>query len=208
MAIRRIFMLVLVGAMFGASAIAQAAAESGGASRFIRDLGDQAIQVLQTPGLTLEQREVRFRDILRQGFNVDFIGRFVIGNHWKKASAQQKTDYQQLFGEYILQTYAGRFGGYAGEKLAIAEEKPAGKTDVVVRTRIDRPSGSPINADWRGRVTDGRYGIIDVMVQGVSMALTHRQEFSGLIKKNGVDGLIQLLSARVNKLPASTAMAK
>ncbi len=201
-------MLVLVVAMFGANAIVQAAAESGGASRFIRDLGDQAIQVLQTPGLTLEQREGRFRDILRQGFNVDFIGRFVIGNHWRKASAQQKADYQQLFGEYILQTYASRFGGYAGERLAIAEEKPAGKTDVVVRTRIDRPSGSPINADWRVRVTDGRYGIIDVMVQGVSMALTHRQEFSGLIKKNGLDGLIQLLSARVGKLPATTAMAK
>ena len=95
-----------------------------------------------------------------------------------------------------------------GPYLAIAEEKPAGKTDVVVRTRIDRPSGSPINADWRVRVTDGRYGIIDVMVQGVSMALTHRQEFSGLIKKNGLDGLIQLLSARVGKLPATTAMAK
>ena len=202
------FMFVLVGAMFGAGTIAQAEAESGGASRFIRDLGDQAIQVLQTQDLTLEQREDRFRDILRQGFNLDFIGRFVIGNHWRKASAQQQADYQQLFGEYILQTYASRFGGYAGEKLAISEEKPAGKTDVVVRTRINRPSGSPINADWRVRVTDGRYGIIDVMVQGVSMVLTHRQEFSGLIKKSGVKGLIQLLSARVDKLPATTAMAK
>jgi phospholipid transport system substrate-binding protein len=208
MAIRRMFMFVLVGAMFGAGTIAQAEAESGGASRFIRDLGDQAIQVLQTPDLTLEQREDRFRDILRQGFNLDFIGRFVIGNHWRKASAQQQADYQQLFGEYILQTYASRFGGDAGEKLAISEEKPAGKTDVVVRTRINRPSGSPINADWRVRVTDGRYGIIDVMVQGVSMVLTHRQEFSGLIKKSGVKGLIQLLSARVDKLPATTAMAK
>ena len=209
MAIRRFPLLVLIVASIGLGAIVQAAAESGGASRFIRDLGDQAIQVLQTPNLTLEQREGRFREILRQGFNVDFIGRFVIGKHWRKASAQQKADYQQLFGEYILQTYAGRFGGYAGEKLTVAEEKAAGKTDVVVRTRIDRPSGSPINADWRVRVTDGRYGIIDVMVQGVSMALTHRQEFSALIRKNGVDGLIQLLHARVDKLPATaTAMAK
>ena len=170
-------------------------------------MGDQAIQVLQTPDLTLEQREGRFRAILRQGFDVDFIGRFVIGNHWRKASAQQKADYQQLFAEYIVQIYAGRFGGYAGEKLTIAEEKPAGKKDVVVRTRIDRPSGSPINADWRVRVTDGRYRIIDVIVQGVSMVMTHRQEFAALIKRNGVDGLIQLLHARVDKLPA-TAMAK
>ena len=208
MAIRRFFMSVFVVALIGAGTITPAAAASGGASQFIRDLGDQAIQVLQTQGLTLEQREGRFREILRQGFNVDFIGRFVIGRYWRKASAQQKADYQQFFGEYILQTYAGRFGGYAGEKLTITEEKPAGKTDVVVRTRISRPSGSPINADWRVRVTDGRYGIIDVMVEGVSIALTHRQEFSGLIKKSGVDGLINLLHARVDKLPATTAMVK
>jgi ABC-type transporter MlaC component len=58
------------------------------------------------------------------------------------------------------------------------------------------------------RVTDGRHGIIDVMVGGVSMALTHRQEFSGLIKKGGMQGLINLLNARVDKLPATTAMAK
>ena len=207
MAICRFLLLVPVVALIGGGAIVQAAAESGGASRFIRDMGDQAIQVLQTPDLTLEQREGRFRAILRQGFDVDFIGRFVIGNHWRKASAQQKADYQQLFAEYIVQIYAGRFGGYAGEKLTIAEEKPAGKKDVVVRTRIDRPSGSPINADWRVRVTDGRYRIIDVIVQGVSMVMTHRQEFAALIKRNGVDGLIQLLHARVDKLPA-TAMAK
>ncbi|MDP6885085.1 MAG: ABC transporter substrate-binding protein, partial [Rhodospirillales bacterium] len=150
---------MFVVALIGVGTIGPAAAKSCDASQFIRDLGDQAIQVLQTPGLTLEQREGRFREILRQGFNVDFIGRFVIGKHWRKATAQQKTDYQQLFGEYILQTYAGRFGGYAGEKLTISEEKPAGKTDVVVRTRISRPSGSPIKADWRVRVTDGRHGI-------------------------------------------------
>jgi phospholipid transport system substrate-binding protein len=206
MTIRRFLLLVPVVVLIGAGTIAQAAAE-GDASRFIRELSDQAIQVLQTPGLTLEQREGRFREILRQGFDVDFIGRFAIGSHWRKASTQQKADYQQLFGEYILQTYAGRFGGYAGENLTISEEKPAGKKDVVVRTRIDRPSGSPIKADWRVRLTDGRYRIIDVMVQGVSMAVTHRQEFAGLIRKEGLDGLIYLLQARVGKLPA-TAMAK
>ncbi len=189
----------------GTGAIVLATAEGGSASRFIRNLGDQAIQVQQMPGLTSGQRERRFRAILHQGFDVDFIGRFVIGSYWRTASAQQKANYQRLFGEYILQTYAGKFGGYAGKKLAITEEKPVGSKDVVVRTRIERPSGSPIYADWRVRITSGRYRIIDVMVQGVSMVLTHRQEFAALIRKNGVDGLINLLNARVDKLPARVA---
>ena len=126
MAIRRIFMLVLVVAMFGANAIVQAAAESGGASRFIRDLGDQAIQVLQTPGLTWNSGKAVF---------VTSCVRPSISSAVRPAT--KRAGLTQLFGEYILQTYASRFGGYAGERLAIAE--PAGKTDVVVRTRIDRP---------------------------------------------------------------------
>lgn len=182
------------------------AAEEGGPSQFIRQLGDQAISVLNAEGASLDAREAKFRSLLRQGFDLEFIGRFVLGRHWRKATAAQRNSYLNLFSEYILRTYASRMGGYVGESLVIVSERQAGKKDVMVRTRINRPSGPPIKADWRVRTTNNHYRIIDIMVEGVSMAATQRSEFSSVVKRNGIDGLIQILDMRANRVTATAAV--
>ena len=92
-----------------------------------------------------------------------------------------------------------------GENLTIVSEQPAGKKDIVVRTRIDRPSGPPIKADWRVRTTENRYRIIDIMVEGISMVLTQRSEFGALIKRKGMNGLLAVLRARVDRMPATAS---
>jgi len=202
---RRVLIGLLVFVLFGFRAFyATGQAATGNTpSDFIRYLGDQAITVLQLPGLTLEQRETRFRDLLATGFDMEFIGRFVMGNDWRKASPEQRADYLDLFNEYVLRAYSARFGGYAGERLNVVAERPAGQQDVLVTTRIDRPSGPPINADWRVRVIEDQYRIIDVMVEGISMVMTQRSEFASVINKSGVDGLIEILRARNDKLGAT-----
>ena len=177
----------------------------GGASEFIRELGNRAVATLQTPGMSLEEREAHFRGLLREGFDVRFIGRFVLGAHWRRASRDQQRDYLELFSNYILQVYSMRFGGYAGETITVISERPAGTKDVIVRTRIDRPSGPPIAAEWRVRTTGNRYRIIDVMVEGVSMVITQRSEFSAVIQRNGFEGLIAVLRARTSKLPVTAS---
>ena len=124
-------------------------ASVNGAAEFINQLGNQAIQTLRAPGLTLEQRESHFRNLLAQGFDLRFIGRFVLGKYWRLATPEQQNDYLALFGEYVLQTYSARLGGYAGESLTVVDARQANDKDVVVRTNIDRPSGPPIIAEWR-----------------------------------------------------------
>ncbi len=191
--------------MVSALAVLPAVAQGTGASQFIRQLGDQAIQVMQTPNLSLDAREAKFRALLAQGFDIAFISQFVLGRSWRDATTEQRDSYQQLFSEYILRVYSSRFGGYSGEKLAIVEERSAGQQDVMVSTRIDRPSGPPIMAEWRVRAGGGGHKIIDVMVEGVSMAATQRSEFGAIIKRDGIDGLIHLLDVRTAKVSATAA---
>ena len=202
---RRLILTLAVVAMTGVASAAFATAQTGEASQFIRQLGDQAITTLQTPGITLEEREARFRGILRNGFDLPFIGRFVLGRYWKKTAPEVRDDYLNLFSEYLLQIYSARLGGYAGEALTVVSERPAGTKDVVVSTRIDRPSGPPIAADWRVRITDNRLRIIDVSVEGVSMVVTQRSEFASVIQRNGVEGLIEVLRARTTKISVTAA---
>ncbi len=206
MIIRRLILTLALVAMTGLASVAYASAQVGSASQFIHRLGNQAIATLQTPGITLEEREARFRGILRQGFDVPFIGRFVLGRYWKQTTPEVRDDYLNLFSEYLLQIYSARLGGYAGETLTVLAERPAGAKDVVVSTRIERPSGPPITAEWRVRVTDGRLRIIDVSIEGVSMVVTQRSEFASVIQRNGVEGLIEMLRARTTKMSITAAV--
>jgi phospholipid transport system substrate-binding protein len=175
----------------------------GVASQHIRRLGDEAIATLRASGLALEAREARFRKLLSEGFDMAFIGRFVLGRHWRTASPDQQSEYMQVFSEYILKVYSSRLGGYAGESLNVVSERPAGDKDVIVNTRIDRPSGPPIEASWRVRVADNDPRIIDIAVSGVSMAVTQRDEFAAVLQRENLDRLIERLRARTDKMTAS-----
>ncbi|MEQ8246988.1 MAG: ABC transporter substrate-binding protein [Alphaproteobacteria bacterium] len=173
------------------------------ASQFIAELGQQAIVILQSTSGSLEQREQQFRQVLAQNFDVPFIGRFVLGQSWRRATPDQQADYLALFEDFLVLTYSRRLGGYAGERLAVVGERAAGERDTVVRTLIDRAGGPPIDADWRVRATEAGFKIIDVEVAGVSMALTQRSEFASVVTRNGVNGLIEVLRARASKLSAT-----
>ena len=182
-----------------------AAHAAGEASRFVQQLGDQAIGVLQQDDQTLAQREASFRIILVDGFDLDLIGRFVLGRHWKTANEDQRADYLRAFGEFIVRKYSAMLGGYAGEAMTVISEQASGGKDILVHTRIDRPSGPPIEAHWRVRGKGGEQRIIDVVVEGISMAVTQRAEFKSVVQRHGLDGLIQILDARSSKLSATAA---
>lgn len=173
-----------------------------GAGAFVEGLSVRAIKVLQDGNAGLAQREAAFGDLLMREFDLALIGRFALGRYWKQASADQRTEYVAVFGAFVVKKYAALMGGYAGETLAVKGARAAGEQDQIVLTRIERPSGPPIEAEWRVRMNEGRWRIIDISVEGISMAVTQRAEFKSVVQKNGVDGLIEVLTARVSKLGA------
>ncbi len=179
-----------------------ASAETQEAERFIADLGATAISVLRQPDLTLNQREAQFHRLLRSKFDLDFISRFVLGKYWRQITPEQQEEYRELFGQFVLKTYAARLGGYAGQQFHVANVYSGGKQDMVVRSVISGGSGQPLTADWRVRHIDGTLKIIDVSVEGISMSITQRQEFAAVIARLGMPGLLRQLRAKVERLPA------
>jgi len=174
------------------------------AASFVSELGTATLQVLQSTDGSLTDRETKVRDILRNNFALDQIGRFVLGRTWKQATEAQQAEYLALFSEYVLATYAKRLGGYSGETFQIVKAEPVGKQDAIVFTRIDRPSGPPLNAGWRVRQFGDRLQILDVVVEGVSMVTAQRSEFASVIQSQGLDGLIQMLRLQISKFSAQS----
>lgn len=178
-----------------------ATASAGQAADHIRHLADKAISTLADTKGNLAAREAKLRPILATGFDMDHIARFTLGRYWNRANDAQRRDYVAAFSDFIVATYARRFGGYSGETLEIVSEREMGPKDVIVGTRIQRASSPPIDAEWRVRVGDDAK-VIDVVVEGVSMSVTQRADFSSVVRRNGIDGLIQVLQARAGRLGA------
>ena len=84
------------------------------------------------------------------------------------------------------------------------ERAAARLRDVIVHTRIKKSAGDEFNADWRLRQVKGRYKIIDIYVEGVSMAVTQRSEFYSILRKRGVDGLIDMIRYRLTQLSSAS----
>jgi len=201
MLIRRQFLasiaLIAAGVWTSGPALAQSGAPEAGA--FIQGLGEEAVRTFSDKGLPREQALRRFQSLLHKGFDVPYIGRWVLGRFWNQATEQQQGDYQRLFEQLIIKTYAGRFLEYSGETFKVTGVRTEGDSDSMVSTQIVRPNGPPVNLDWRVRRRDGHFKIIDVVVEGVSMGVTQRQEFASVIQQNGgkVEGLLQALRQKV-----------
>jgi phospholipid transport system substrate-binding protein len=189
---------LLVFSFSAAGALANAA--DGDAREFIRDLGERAVDVLRDKqGSTFAERESAFRDILVRGFHIRTISRFALGRYWKSATKEQRKAYNDVFVDFIVRVYASRFDSYNGETFEIMEALESDSTDdVTVRTRILRPSGEPpIGVDYRVRIIEGGYRVVDINVEGISMLHTHRIEFASVINRKGMDGFLEELRAQV-----------
>ena len=199
------FAFAILAAMLAPSANAAAPGEE--AEAFLRDLAVSGITMLEQGEYTDDERELAFRDIVRNGFALKAIGKFVVGRYWRKMTADQQSEYQELFSEWLLKAYANRLGGYRGQTLEIVKSVETGSryNDVIVSTRVIRVNGQPpINADWRVRKFGDEYKIIDLAVEGASMVGTQRKEFESVIRKVGVSGLIDNLRSRLTMLLANT----
>lgn len=175
-----------------------AAAAVPEAGHFIAGLADQAIAGLADQSLTAEQRIQRFRTLLTTDFDMPAIARFVLGRYWRVATPQERDEYVKLFEEYVVQIYASRFQDYNGEKLKVDS---AWRDDdgAVVTTSIVRQSGPPVKVDWKLRGSAPAFKIVDVMVEGVSMSVTQRDDFAAAIQAHGgrVAGLIDMLRQKI-----------
>ena len=205
---RRWLMAVLVACLGGLPAPASAEPEKTSpeeAAKFVTALSSETLAILGAGDTSLGEREARVRELLGRTIDLPRIGRFALGTAWPKATAEQRQEYQNLFAEWVLRTYSRRLGGYSGESFKIVKAGPLGKQDAVVFTEIGRPSGPPLEAAWRVRGDANGYKILDVIVQGVSMVATQRSEFASLVRRQGLEGLINSLRLQVTKFAARSS---
>lgn len=166
-----------------------------GAENFISNMATRALQFLGNSSLAQDQKIASFRGLLNDSFDLDTIGRFVLGRYWKTSTAQQRSEYLSLFRRMVVEVYAKRFGDYKGQKFETRGYRADGDKDTIVTSYIIPGDGPEVQVDWRVRYKGGRYQIVDVIVEGVSMSVTQRSDFAAVIQRGGGD--VQVLLAHL-----------
>jgi phospholipid transport system substrate-binding protein len=177
---------------------AQAAVSADAAQQMIQEVGVQVLAILRDQGLNNQQKFERLVTLLEGPIDLGLIARLILGRHWRSASEAQRTEYLQLFRAFALDNLASRLHVYDGQDFEIVGAQAVDERDAVVATRVTGGGRPPLKVDWRVRERDdGHLVAIDVIVEGISLIVTQRSEFSAVIERRGMDGLLAELRQRV-----------
>ena len=176
--------------------------EPGEAKGLIKALGNAAIAMLSDKTMSGTEKTRQFRHLLNQSFALKGIARFALGRYWRRADFDQRRRYLKLFEDYIVNSYAARFGNYAGDQFVVMGESIDDRGWAVVATRIQRPGGDPVEVSWHLRERLGAVRVVDVVIEGISMSLTQRSDFVASVRTVGgdLDAFLDTLEAKVRNI--------
>jgi phospholipid transport system substrate-binding protein len=115
------------------------------------------------------------------------------------ATDPQRIEFQQAFEDCIVQSYSARFSEYRGTRLYVVGSVNEAGGIVIVHSKINTSKTENVPLDWRLQSTDGAFMILDIVIDGISMAVTERSDFGSVIQSHGIDGLIEALRAKISE---------
>ena len=139
--------------------------------------------------------------------NFDFnrMTMLAVGREWRNATSAQQKTLTDEFHTLLVRTYANALTSYKNQSIDFKPFKmAAGDTDVIVRSEVKQPGAKPISIDYSLQKADAGWKVYDVIVGGVSLVTSYRDQFKQEIASSGIDGLIKSLQTK-NQSPVAAA---
>ncbi|MEM8791637.1 MAG: ABC transporter substrate-binding protein [Pseudomonadota bacterium] len=187
--------LVGIGASAFGSLPAVALEESAAKAHVEKSVSD-VLAIVQANG-DAKSKADQLRTVMEKRAAMPQIARFAAGRTWRDMSKDQQTRFTKAFSHAISVIYSRRFQNYAGQQVEVGGIKDKTKRGVLVSSMVTQPQGSPIAVDWLVTDRPGRVVIADIVIEGVSLLITQRDEVAGMLGSRGgdVDQLIADLNA-------------
>ena len=146
--------------------------------------------------IPLESKIEQFRVLVNERSDLPTIARFSLGVAWREASESQQAAYLDAFDDYIALKYGRQFTRFDGHALEVVSSFDAGRRGIVVLTQFDQMDGSePVRIEWQYSDRSGAPKIVDIIVEGVSLLSSERQEIGAKLEsyRGDLDRLIEEL---------------
>ena len=157
-------------------------------SQFIQSIVDEASQILVV-NITKEEKMDKLKSIAIKSVDIKGIGLYSLGSHRKNLSDGQKEEYNDLFRKYFLKSFASRLSDYTDPKINVLSQKKLNEKYTMVSSLLVATGKTPeVKIDWRVYTKNPDQPLIrDLIIEGLSLAKTQKEEFNSVIQSNGGD---------------------
>ena len=156
---------------------------------FITELVGDATKILSDKKITKEEKSQQIEKIAIENVDINALGMYTLGDIRKTLDVETLNTYKKLFEKYFLKSLTSRLKDYSENKfeVIVAEQKSSSYT--IVKSRILENSEQPeIKIDWRVFTKDPLKPLIrDLVVEGLSLARTQKEEFASILNSNNND---------------------
>ena len=156
---------------------------------FIDELVNDAIIKLSDKNLTKEQKASFIEEVALENVDINALGLYTLGELRKSSSKDDISSYQKSFEKYFLKSLTSRLSDYSTSKFEIIGEDKKSASYTIVSSKVTPQDGAPeIKIDWRVYTKNPDKPLIrDLIVEGLSLARTQKEEFNSILSSNNND---------------------
>jgi phospholipid transport system substrate-binding protein len=171
-------------------------ANESNAEAFVLKLTNEAKVIFNDKALNKNDRLKKLNDLSLRYLDLDALAVYTLGDYKDKVSAQEKVNFEKLFKEYFIKNMSSKLSDFSDQELKITASKQINENNIIVQTKIfSKKDAHEINVDWRIFLKDNKLLARDLVVEGLSLARTQKEEFASIIATKGFSGLISSLEA-------------
>ena len=159
------------------------------------------LAILDNEQLNYEDKRTQISVIVKERFDFRAMSQRTLATNWNKTTDEEKEKFVDLFSQLIENSYVGKIDSYTNERVDYPGEKVSGRKAVVETLIITSSADIPV--DYRVYQKGQQWLVYDVIIEGVSLISNYRSSYQEIMKKEGFDGLLAKMRAKIDEL-AST----
>ncbi len=176
-----------------------ALAYSSNPKDFVDELVSEAISKLSDKNLNQDQKKDFIKKIAKENVDINALGLYTLGELRKSSNDNDITNYKKSFEQYFLKSLTSRLTDYSSSRFEILGEEKKSTNYTIISSKVVPNNGAPeIKIDWRIYTKNPDKPLIrDLIVEGLSLARTQKEEFASILSSNNND--IKILIIKLNE---------
>jgi phospholipid transport system substrate-binding protein len=161
------------------------------AEAFVLKLTDDVKIIFNDKSLNKDSRLKKLNELSAKYLDLEALAGYTLGDYREKATAPEKDSFNKLFREYFIKNMSSKLNDFADQELKIIDSKKINENNIIVSTKIfSKKDAQEIAVDWRIYIKDSKLLARDLVVEGLSLARTQKEEFASIIASKGFSGVI------------------
>ncbi len=167
------------------------------AEAFIVKLSNEAKTIVNNKALDEQSRLKKIEELCTAYIDLDKLANYTLGDFKDKITATQKENFNKLFKQYFVKSISLKLNDFADQELKIKDSKKVSDVNIVVNSSIfSKKDGQELMVDWRIYFNGSSLKVLDLVVEGLSLARTQKEEFASILASKSFDELIKILQTK------------